>query len=310
VNQKAQQKAGIIRKILSPFRSLKSIFVLFVILSGLYALLRYTNIFKFNYKSKYTSSYYDYNSFGGTTSASSNNSLYGSGNSSYSIGSTNSDNVHKYFTNGPGLINRKYVNYNHIPVSSSTSFASANNSNNRMQQRSNPSVPQNTSTYSMPSAQPITISNFEVNRNANGNASGTNNNTNMNNNKYYPSQTFGLPRVNFYNNGNSNNNKCQPPTYQTPLPNPQGTPLQSLNNNMTFNGQSNNGNHASVINVQNNYGPTASSYSMNYSMSNLNPNPKNLNTIGSQDPQKKKDSNLCNNSSINISDAYFPNLHN
>jgi len=54
---------------------------------------------------------------------------------------------------------------------------------------------------------------------------------------------------------------------------------------------------------------------MNYSMSSiydhnnnnqtLNPNPKHMNTMGSQDIKKQ---NECN-SSINISDAYFPHLH-
>ena len=288
---------------------MKSIFVLFVILSILYALLRYTNIFKFNIKNKYTSSYYDYNSFGGTTSSNSsstNSNSYYSSNSSYSLGNNNNSNVNKYFSNGPGLINRKYANYNHIPVSSSTSFAAANNSNNPMQQRSNQPPPQNLSPYSIPSAQPITISNYDTGRNANT----ANNNSNAMNNKYYQPQPFGIDPVNYYN---SNDNKPQPtPSYQTPLPNPHGTPLQSLNNNLNYNHQNNN---ATVMNVQNNYAQP-STYSMNYSLSSvydnnnnqtLNPNPKHMNTMGSQDIKKKNESNLYN-SSINISDAYFPHL--
>ncbi|OUM69171.1 hypothetical protein PIROE2DRAFT_19716 [Piromyces sp. E2] len=301
VNQKQTQKTGFVRKILSSFKSLKSLFVLFIILSGLYALIRYTNIFKFKSKSKYSNSFYDYNTFG----ASSNNSSNDNNSYSYSVNNTNG--VNKYFSNGPGLTNRKYSNYNPIPVRESTSFASASSNNARM-------------TYSMPNTQSISVPTYNTVMNNN------NNNTNMNN-KYYQSQVYSVPQVNYYNtttntttntlnnnthnnthnnnthnNNNNNNSNNNLPVYHHPAPQ-QNPP--TVNNNLNYN---NNG-------VQTNYSKQPAYSSMNYSMSTIYDHSNkipNVNTMPSQDMKnqtpgfRKSDSTLYN-SSININDAYFPN---
>ncbi|ORX84010.1 hypothetical protein BCR32DRAFT_266584 [Anaeromyces robustus] len=322
VNQKPIQKTGFIKKLLSPFKSLKSLFVLFVILSCLYALIRYTsilnsNIFKFKNKKSY-SSYYDYNAFG---SASNTNDFYNS--STYSMGSSNNNNnnVNKYFADGPGLINRKYVNYNPIPVSNSTSFASASSSNNRMPPLPNPTVPptHNQSSYTIPSTQPVAMPNYNngmnnmngVMNNNNNNNSNNTNNTNINiNTKFYPAQAFALHQNNYYNSNNNNINKNQPNYNQTPISsNPTNLSLPTTNNNVNYNNNNNtNNNNRPSYNTMN--------YSMStiYDHSNKNQqmtsNPNNLNNTqdikGQNQNFRKSDSNLYNRS-ININSPYFPN---
>ncbi|KAG4099180.1 hypothetical protein H8356DRAFT_1307623 [Neocallimastix lanati (nom. inval.)] len=121
VNKKRNEKPSFSKKLfstlISPLKSLKNLFILFVILSCLYAVLYYnksflsSSIFKFKNKKPYES-YYDYNSFGGELSK----------NDNYYHDSNYSNNVNNYYSNGSGLINRKYTNYNHIAVKNSTSF--------------------------------------------------------------------------------------------------------------------------------------------------------------------------------------------
>jgi len=271
VNQKQVQKTGFVRKILSLFRSLKSLFVLFVILSGLYALIRYTNIFKFKNKSRYSS--YDYNSYVSSTKHSSND--YG-----YIMNNNNTSDVNKYFSNGPGLVNRKFVNYNHIPVRNSTSFASASTNN---------------SSYSMPTSQSVPILNYNVgmnktNNNNNNKSININNNTN-NNNNYYQSQIYTPPKVNYYNNNNNNNNTNNNKSQQSYLP------------------VTNQANNTQGMNSQANY--SRPGYSMNYSISTNNDQNKkstNGNTMSSQGI--KKSDSTSYNSSISISDAFIPNFNN